>query len=54
VVAPVLLLAALMALKVLVATVNALERLVAMIPLPLPPALIAEASSAAQALHIAL
>ena len=46
------LLAVLMALKVLVATVTALERLEAMIPLPLPPALTMEASSA-EALRIA-
>jgi hypothetical protein len=46
------LLAVLMALKVLVATVIALERLEAMIPLPLPPALTMEASSA-EALRIA-
>jgi hypothetical protein len=54
VVAPVLLLAVLMALKVLVATVAALERRVAMIPLLIPPAPIAGASSAVEAIHIAL
>jgi hypothetical protein len=51
VVAPALL-PVLMAPKVLVATVTALERLEAMIPLPIPLALKSEASSA-EALRIA-
>lgn len=47
------LLAALMAVKVMVATVTAQERREAVIPLPTPLVLMAPSSSAAEPLHIA-